>query len=150
MGASWRASGPRWPSLTGDILPMITLFLSQGDFCATAFPSICISDVGDMRYSAVTDDDELKNMGLARIGKTKVFLQRATGSVLPWAARCVTQGAGCGYRRNVSDMVYRGKLPNPGGDIRSDSPYPRGLAPCRLLRDLAHTSQWSLRVDAHR
>src|SRR6266851_8420281 len=36
MGASWRASGPRWPSLTGDILPMITLFLSQGDFCATA------------------------------------------------------------------------------------------------------------------
>src|SRR2546425_792335 len=36
MGASWRASGPRWPSLRGDILPMITLFPSQGDFCATA------------------------------------------------------------------------------------------------------------------
>src|SRR5713226_4577738 len=36
MGASWRASGPRWPSLMGDILPMITLFPSQGDFCATA------------------------------------------------------------------------------------------------------------------
>src|SRR4029453_16012099 len=36
MGASWRASGPRWPSLRGDVLPMITLFPSQGDFCATA------------------------------------------------------------------------------------------------------------------
>src|SRR6266571_7719444 len=36
MGTSWRASGPRWPSLRGDIWPMITLFLSQGDFCATA------------------------------------------------------------------------------------------------------------------
>ena len=135
--------GHAWVETQGKIIDII---LDQFG----GFPSICISDVGDMRYSAVTDDDELKNMGLARIGKTKVFLQRATGSVLPWAARCVTQGAGCGYRRNVSDMVYRGKLPNPGGDIRSDSPYPRGLAPCRLLRDLAHTSQWSLRVDAHR
>src|SRR4029450_1304498 len=37
MGASWRASGPRWPSLRGDVLPMIPLFPSQGDFCATAF-----------------------------------------------------------------------------------------------------------------
>src|SRR4029434_8945187 len=36
MGASWRASGPRWPSLRGGVLPMITLFPSQGDFCATA------------------------------------------------------------------------------------------------------------------
>src|SRR6266508_3930675 len=37
MGTSWRASGPRWPSLREDVLPMITLFPSQGDFCATAF-----------------------------------------------------------------------------------------------------------------
>src|SRR4030095_6693782 len=36
MGTSWRASGPRWPSLRGDVLPMRTLFPSQGDFCATA------------------------------------------------------------------------------------------------------------------
>src|SRR6266508_2137162 len=36
MGTSWRASGPRWPSLREDVLPMITLFPSQGDFCATA------------------------------------------------------------------------------------------------------------------
>src|SRR5882672_1182848 len=36
MGTSWRASGPRWPSLRIDSLPMITLFPSQGDFCATA------------------------------------------------------------------------------------------------------------------
>src|SRR5713101_6118237 len=36
MGTSWRASGPRWPRLRTDSLPMITLFPSQGDFCATA------------------------------------------------------------------------------------------------------------------
>src|SRR5215510_13754625 len=36
MGTSGRASGPRWPSLRGDVLPMITLFPSQGDFCVTA------------------------------------------------------------------------------------------------------------------
>src|SRR5215831_14607687 len=36
MGTSWQASGPRWPSLRTDSLPMITLFHSQGDFCATA------------------------------------------------------------------------------------------------------------------
>src|SRR5215470_16990014 len=36
MGISWLASCPRWPSLRGTVLPMITLFPSQGDFCATA------------------------------------------------------------------------------------------------------------------
>src|SRR5215467_4071305 len=36
MGTSSRASGPRWLSLRGDSLPMITLISSQGDFCATA------------------------------------------------------------------------------------------------------------------
>src|SRR5437660_33880 len=36
MGTSWRASCPRWLSLRGDSLPMITLLPSQGDFCATA------------------------------------------------------------------------------------------------------------------
>src|SRR5262249_3966753 len=40
MGTSGRASGPRWPSLRGDVLPMITLFPSQGDFCVTAFHRI--------------------------------------------------------------------------------------------------------------
>ena len=37
MGTSGRASGPRWPSVRADSWPMITLFLSQGDFCATAY-----------------------------------------------------------------------------------------------------------------
>src|SRR4029453_8979486 len=36
MGTSWRASCLRWPSWMGDSWPMRTLFLSQGDFCATA------------------------------------------------------------------------------------------------------------------
>src|SRR3989442_6321849 len=36
MGTSWRASCPRWPSLRRNSWPMITLFPSQGDFCATA------------------------------------------------------------------------------------------------------------------
>src|SRR6266487_3464742 len=36
MGASWLASGLRWPSLRVDVVPMITLFPSQGYFCATA------------------------------------------------------------------------------------------------------------------
>src|SRR5262245_47947735 len=36
MGTSSRASGPRWLSLRGNSLPLITLISSQGDFCATA------------------------------------------------------------------------------------------------------------------
>src|SRR5262245_18346525 len=36
MGTSWRTSGPRWPSVRTDALPMITLLPLQGDFCATA------------------------------------------------------------------------------------------------------------------
>src|SRR6516164_6913891 len=36
MGTSSRASSPRWLSLRGNSLPMITLISSQGDFCATA------------------------------------------------------------------------------------------------------------------
>src|SRR6266446_5576998 len=36
MGISWPASCPRWYGLREDSLPMITLFPSQGDFCATA------------------------------------------------------------------------------------------------------------------
>src|SRR6266700_6209218 len=36
MGTSWQASCPRRPSLREDSWPMITLFPSQGDFCATA------------------------------------------------------------------------------------------------------------------
>src|SRR5947209_1387977 len=40
MGTSSRASCSRSLSLRGDSLPMITLFLSQGDFCATAFDAL--------------------------------------------------------------------------------------------------------------
>src|SRR5262249_37521 len=40
MGTSWRASCSRWPSLRADSLPMITLFHSQGDFCATAWQDL--------------------------------------------------------------------------------------------------------------
>src|SRR6266699_1843179 len=36
MGASWLASGLRWPSLRVDVVPMITLFPAQGYCCATA------------------------------------------------------------------------------------------------------------------
>src|SRR3989442_9290304 len=36
MGTSWLASCPHWPSLRGNSWPMITLFSSQGGFCATA------------------------------------------------------------------------------------------------------------------
>src|SRR5215510_9206813 len=36
MGTSSRASCPRWLSVRGGSLPMITLSPSQGDFCATA------------------------------------------------------------------------------------------------------------------
>src|SRR5215510_2199351 len=36
MGASWQASCSRWLSLRGNSWPMITLFSSQGRFCATA------------------------------------------------------------------------------------------------------------------
>src|SRR6516164_3368911 len=40
MGTSWRASGPRWPSVKVDSLPMITLLPSQRDFYATADTSM--------------------------------------------------------------------------------------------------------------
>src|SRR6266568_62362 len=40
MGTSSRASCPRWPSLRGNSWPMITLFSSQGDFCATAIRAL--------------------------------------------------------------------------------------------------------------
>src|SRR5262249_27599815 len=36
MGTSWPTSCPRWFGVREDSSPMITLFLSQGDFCATA------------------------------------------------------------------------------------------------------------------
>src|SRR5438445_6086603 len=45
MGTSWRASCPRWLSLRGDSLPMITLLPSQGDFCATAKKRIEVVDL---------------------------------------------------------------------------------------------------------
>jgi len=50
--------GHAWVETQGKIID-ITLDQFGG------FPSVCISGVGDMRYSEVTDDDELKNMGLA-------------------------------------------------------------------------------------
>src|SRR5712691_7716562 len=43
MGTSSRASCPRWLSLRGDSLPMITLIPSQGDFCAIASEDIGMS-----------------------------------------------------------------------------------------------------------
>src|SRR5262249_492946 len=43
MGTSSRASGPRWLSLRGDSLPMITLISSQGDFCATAHRDLMLT-----------------------------------------------------------------------------------------------------------
>src|SRR6266581_3284294 len=42
MGASWLVSGLRWPSLRVDVVPMITLFPSQGYFCATAFTASAV------------------------------------------------------------------------------------------------------------
>src|SRR5205823_5723200 len=45
MGTSSRASCPRWPSLRGNSWPMITLFSSQGDFCATAVEGIAAHTV---------------------------------------------------------------------------------------------------------
>src|SRR5215471_15866780 len=45
MGTSWRASGPRWPRLRADSLPMITLFPSQGDFCATAAKDLVMAQI---------------------------------------------------------------------------------------------------------
>src|SRR6266404_4799666 len=56
MGASWPTSCPRWYGLREDSLPMITLFPSQGDFCATASDEavtesfIEIIDVGSGRH----------------------------------------------------------------------------------------------------
>src|SRR5438046_7690315 len=51
MGTSSRASCPRWPSLRGNSWPMITLFSSQGDFCATAFIHICTYRVDRLTYA---------------------------------------------------------------------------------------------------
>src|SRR5262249_1216230 len=42
MGTSWSVSCPHWHGLRDNSLPMITPFLSQGGFCATAKP--CFED----------------------------------------------------------------------------------------------------------
>src|SRR5262249_28468021 len=55
MGTSGRASGPRWPSLRGDVLPMITLFPSQGDFCVTAIFIILFDFLGKIWKTRNTD-----------------------------------------------------------------------------------------------
>src|SRR5262245_47693294 len=49
MGTSSRAACPRWLSLRGDSLPMITLISSQGDFCATAFSQTPAEDLTQER-----------------------------------------------------------------------------------------------------
>src|SRR6516225_10814263 len=49
MGTSSRASSPRWLSLRGNSLLMITLISSQGDFCATAVYDYVIAVVGSAR-----------------------------------------------------------------------------------------------------
>src|SRR5215813_11610923 len=36
MGTSWWTSGPRWPSVRTDAVPMITFLPSPGDLCAPA------------------------------------------------------------------------------------------------------------------
>src|SRR5215472_2754145 len=56
MGISWLASCPRWPSLRGTVLPMITLFPSQGDFCATASHALntAIREYGWIDHNIVT------------------------------------------------------------------------------------------------
>src|SRR5437879_1991675 len=46
MGTSWRASCPHWPSVRGNSWPMITLFSSQGGFCATATPCWALRPLG--------------------------------------------------------------------------------------------------------
>src|SRR5215475_11316724 len=51
MGASWQASCSRWLSLRGNSWPMITLFSSQGRFCATAFNDL--TDIPQHRFDAL-------------------------------------------------------------------------------------------------
>src|SRR5436309_8689982 len=71
MGTSWQASGPRWPSLRGDSWPMIILFPSQGDFCATAFDRNLVIDERTRRVARWVSDF-LKHSG-DRLQKTIVF-----------------------------------------------------------------------------
>src|SRR5207302_9399673 len=68
MGTSSRASCPRWPSLRGNSWPMITLFSSQGDFCATA-----------------TKQMPMPGWFLHFIGVCEVL--GALGLILPWLTR---------------------------------------------------------------
>src|SRR5437762_11462821 len=80
MGTSSRASCPRWPSLRGNSWPMITLFSSQGDFCATA-----------------TKQMPMPGWFLHFIGVCEVL--GALGLILPWLTRIrpgLTPLAACG------------------------------------------------------
>src|SRR5436190_18726682 len=71
MGTSSRASCPRWPSLRGNSWPMITLFSSQGDFCATALKAI-----GDF-VAAIIEQQTACQAQLARyFGKQEAAVKR--------------------------------------------------------------------------
>src|SRR5215831_2367281 len=48
MGTSWSVSCPHWHGLRDNSLPMITPFLSQGGFCATAPGHIVVGHHGGM------------------------------------------------------------------------------------------------------
>src|SRR4029450_12311771 len=75
MGTSWRASCPRWLSLRGDSLPMITLLPSQGDFCATAFCGIAqeLKEGKDVRPAPTPapPDPQQIQQGLEQLGHAK-------------------------------------------------------------------------------
>src|SRR5262245_6625837 len=85
MGTSGRASSPRWPSLRGDVLPMITLLPSQGDFCVTEinpFPPFWLK-VQDLLYRAVDILESLEGSPTYRGHPALVcFLGAGNGAII--------------------------------------------------------------------
>src|SRR5439155_21656910 len=82
MGTSWRASCPRWPSLRTGSLPMITLFNSQGDLCATACASSRLLTLScrygmligsDCYNKRLRDATEANTVGLVRNGSNESY-----------------------------------------------------------------------------
>src|SRR5262249_56134 len=101
MGTSSRASRPRWLSLRGNSLPMITLISSQGDFCATAsvlvrhWPDLCIIVVLLVANAAVGFWEEYQAGNAIAALKAKLALQARVKRDGRWttvAARALVPG----------------------------------------------------------
>src|SRR5712692_12079329 len=114
MGPSGRASGPRWPSVRTDALPMITLLPSQGDFCATALLVYLDPMAVGLSYVVGT---KFTRPSVERLSRTAS--RRILGSLpFPAARRRIAHG----YRTLPPTLAWRTRSSPPARRVRSGNP----------------------------